>query len=153
VSNEVAIKVEGLSKAYRIGLKEQQHETMLGALAAWVKSPFENFRTVRNLSSFEDIKTQGPRDPGTQGPPTTDHRPQTTYHGPGEQKSVVSGQSSVASSEPQVSALKSPPSVSPQVSAFIPQPSPSSQRPSVPESSLRRTSGFRFHPSALVNAL
>ncbi|MGO8931002.1 MAG: ABC transporter ATP-binding protein [Limisphaerales bacterium] len=56
MSNEVAIRVENLSKAYRIGLKEQQHETMLGALAAWVKSPIRNFREVRNLSRFDEVK-------------------------------------------------------------------------------------------------
>ena len=82
--SDIAIRVENLSKAYRIGLKEQQHETMLGALAAWVKSPFRNYREVRSLSSFGDLKA--------------DH--ETTDHGPGEQKSVVSGQSSVIPSEP-----------------------------------------------------
>jgi hypothetical protein len=110
--SEVAIRVEGLSKAYRIGLKEQQHETMLGALAAWVKSPFRNFREVRSLSSFGDFKA--------------DHGPQTTDHGPGEQKSVVSGQSSVVPSESchasRITDHASPPSVAPQVSGFIPQP-------------------------------
>jgi len=106
--SDIAIRVENLGKAYRIGLKEQQHETMLGAFAAWVKSPLKNFREVRSLSSFGDLKA--------------DHRPQTTDHGP-EQKPVVSGQLSAVVSEPQVSALKSPPSISPQVSGFIPQPS------------------------------
>jgi lipopolysaccharide transport system ATP-binding protein len=53
--SDIAIRVEGLSKAYRIGLKEQQHETMLGAMAAWVKSPFRNFRDVRMLSKFDDV--------------------------------------------------------------------------------------------------
>jgi lipopolysaccharide transport system ATP-binding protein len=52
----IAIRVEKLGKAYRIGLKEQQHETMLGAVAAWVKSPLRNFRDVRNLGRFEDAK-------------------------------------------------------------------------------------------------
>jgi len=55
--SDIAIRVEGLSKAYRIGLKEQQHETMLGALATWVKSPLKSFRDLRKLSSFEDIST------------------------------------------------------------------------------------------------
>jgi len=32
--SDIAIRAEGLSKTYRIGLKEQQHETLLGALAA-----------------------------------------------------------------------------------------------------------------------
>ena len=54
--NKIAIRVERLGKAYRIGLKEQQHETMLGTLAACLKSPFRNFRDVRNLGRFEDAK-------------------------------------------------------------------------------------------------
>ena len=68
MSNEVAIHVENLSKAYRIGLKEQRHETMLGAVTSWLKSPLSNFRDLRKLSRFDDLGTQGPRDPGTQGP-------------------------------------------------------------------------------------
>jgi lipopolysaccharide transport system ATP-binding protein len=83
--SDIAIRVENLSKAYRIGLKEQQHETMLGAMAAWVKSPFRNFREVRNLSRFDDARV--------------DREPQTTDHGPQDSKSVVSGQLSVVSSE------------------------------------------------------
>ena len=59
--SDVAIRVENLSKAYRIGLKEQQHETMLGALAAWVKSPFRNYREVRSLSRFEDAGVEDGR--------------------------------------------------------------------------------------------
>jgi len=108
MSNDIAIRVENLSKAYRIGLKEQRHETMLGALAAWVKSPLRNFREVRSLSSFGDIRNQGPG--------TADHRPQTTDLGPGKQKSVVSGQLSVVSPEVSLSGA-------PQVSGFIPLPS------------------------------
>ena len=56
--SDIAIRVEGLSKAYRIGLKEQRHETMLGALAAWIKSPLSNFRDLRKLSRFDDAGTQ-----------------------------------------------------------------------------------------------
>src|SRR6266550_7900572 len=59
--SDTAIRVEGLSKAYRIGLKEQQHETMLGAVSAWVKSPFENFRNLRNLSRFDGAKSEDGR--------------------------------------------------------------------------------------------
>jgi lipopolysaccharide transport system ATP-binding protein len=55
VNNDVVIQVENLSKAYRIGLRERQHETMLGAVAAWAKSPLRNFREVRNLSRFEGV--------------------------------------------------------------------------------------------------
>jgi hypothetical protein len=59
--SDIAIRVEGLGKAYRIGLKEQQHETMLGAMAAWLKSPLKNFREVRSLSQFEDAKMEDGR--------------------------------------------------------------------------------------------
>lgn len=38
--SDISIRVEGLSKAYRSGLKEHQHETMLDALAAGLKIPF-----------------------------------------------------------------------------------------------------------------
>ena len=59
--SDIAIRVENLGKAYRIGLEEQQHETMLGALAAWVKSPFRNYREVRSLSRFEDAGVEDGR--------------------------------------------------------------------------------------------
>ena len=83
MSNDIAIRVESLSKAYRIGLKEQQHETLVGAFTALLRAPFDNFRNVRKLSRFEEL----------------DHRPQTTDHGPKDNKSAVGGQLSVVSSE------------------------------------------------------
>ncbi len=52
--SEPAIKVEGLSKRYRIGVEEDQHDTLFGALSSWVKSPIENYRRVKRLSSFGD---------------------------------------------------------------------------------------------------
>src|SRR5580658_4599898 len=61
--SSIAIGVKNLGKAYRIGLKEQQHETMLGSIAAWVKSPFRNFREVRNLGRFEDERTTSASQP------------------------------------------------------------------------------------------
>jgi lipopolysaccharide transport system ATP-binding protein len=50
--SDIAIKVKGLSKRYRIGVEEEQHDTLFGALASWVKSPAENYRRVKRLSSF-----------------------------------------------------------------------------------------------------
>ena len=50
------IKVENLSKVYRIGLKEQKSDTLGGAIAGWVKSPAKNFKKLRNLSSFDHSK-------------------------------------------------------------------------------------------------
>ncbi|MCB9103899.1 MAG: ABC transporter ATP-binding protein [Anaerolineales bacterium] len=50
--SDIAIKVENLSKRYRIGLKESQAETLAGALAGWLKAPFDNYRNLRKLSHF-----------------------------------------------------------------------------------------------------
>ena len=36
---DTAIKVENLSKRYRIGLKEERHDTLFGALKSWMVSP------------------------------------------------------------------------------------------------------------------
>lgn len=53
--SDLAIRVENLNKAYRIGLKEQQHETLIGAMGAFIRSPFQNYRNLRKLSQFDDV--------------------------------------------------------------------------------------------------
>lgn len=50
--SRLAIKAEGLSKRYRIGLYEERPETLVGALGAWLKSSVSNFRRLRKLSNF-----------------------------------------------------------------------------------------------------
>ena len=50
----LAIKAEGLSKRYRLGSKNESHDTLMGSLSAWVKAPLENFRRLRGLSEFGD---------------------------------------------------------------------------------------------------
>ena len=52
--SDLAIKVENLSKRYRIGLREELHDTFGGALISWVKSPLQNFQRVQSLSKFND---------------------------------------------------------------------------------------------------
>lgn len=52
--SDIAIRVEELSKRYRIGLKEQRHDTLSGAISSWAKSPFSNFRGLRKLSRFDE---------------------------------------------------------------------------------------------------
>ncbi len=46
------ITLEKLSKAYRIGLKEQIPDTMMSVLTGWVKSPLKNFLSLRRLNTF-----------------------------------------------------------------------------------------------------
>jgi len=36
------------------GLKEELPETFVGAMTAWLKAPFQNFRNLRKLSHFDD---------------------------------------------------------------------------------------------------
>lgn len=52
MSNTV-IKVQGLSKRYRIGLKEKRADTFIGQLGQLLRAPFDNFRQLRNLSRFQ----------------------------------------------------------------------------------------------------
>ena len=59
--SDIAIKVENLSKRYRIGLKDEMPETLAAAMTGWLKSPLANFRQLRRLSHFGD----NGRDPST----------------------------------------------------------------------------------------
>ena len=49
--SDIAIRVENLSKRYRIGLKEEMHDTLFGAMADFVHQPIKN---LRRLSRFEE---------------------------------------------------------------------------------------------------
>lgn len=48
--SEIAIKVENISKAYRLGLKETKHDTLSASMVSFLKAPLNNFRKLRNLS-------------------------------------------------------------------------------------------------------
>ena len=52
--SDFAIRVENLSKRYRIGLKEEMPDTLIGAMTNWLKSPLANFRQLRKLSHFSE---------------------------------------------------------------------------------------------------
>ncbi len=53
-SKDLAIKVEKLSKRYRIGMKEQIHDSLFSAFVDFVKSPVTNYRKYRSLYKFDD---------------------------------------------------------------------------------------------------
>jgi len=63
-SNDIAIKVENLSKVYRIGLKEERHDSFAGAIFDFIKSPLKNYRKYRSLYKFDDIKPGQDQNPG-----------------------------------------------------------------------------------------
>lgn len=54
-NNDIAIKIEKISKRYRIGLKEKAHDSIGSAIFAFIKSPLENFRKYRSLYKFNNI--------------------------------------------------------------------------------------------------
>jgi len=52
--SDIAIEVRNLSKRYRIGLKEEIHDTFIESITSWLKSPISNYKKVRNLSVFSN---------------------------------------------------------------------------------------------------
>jgi lipopolysaccharide transport system ATP-binding protein len=46
------IKVENLSKRYRIGLQEKRADTFAGQMLNILRAPVDNFRRLRKLSKF-----------------------------------------------------------------------------------------------------
>lgn len=48
----VAISVNNLSKAYRIGLKEEIPDTLASAVTSWLRAPLRNLRNLTRLNTF-----------------------------------------------------------------------------------------------------
>jgi lipopolysaccharide transport system ATP-binding protein len=57
--SDKAIIAEMVSKRYRIGLKEQMHNSISGAFASWIKKPMKNYYRLRSLSKFDDNGERG----------------------------------------------------------------------------------------------
>lgn len=54
-ANESAIIVENLSKCYRIGVKDQIHDTFGKTIFNFAKNPIRNYRKYRSLYKFDDV--------------------------------------------------------------------------------------------------
>lgn len=52
--SDTIIKVENLSKRYRIGLQEKKAETFAQQIWNNIKAPVENFKRIKSLGSFEE---------------------------------------------------------------------------------------------------
>jgi len=57
-SDNYAIKVDGISKCYRLGLEEKIHDTIGGAFFDLIKSPLKNFQYYRSLYTFDDTSPE-----------------------------------------------------------------------------------------------
>lgn len=53
--NDIAIKVENLSKFYRLGIKEASQDSMIASIMETLRSPLRNYRKYRSLFDFSDI--------------------------------------------------------------------------------------------------
>lgn len=53
---DVAIKVENISKLYRLGMKEKIHDSLGSTIIDFIKSPISNFNTYRSLYDFRDVQ-------------------------------------------------------------------------------------------------
>jgi lipopolysaccharide transport system ATP-binding protein len=54
-ANDYAIRVQSLSKLYRIGVREQMSESFGGAVLSTLKRPLSNFRKYKSLYNFDDV--------------------------------------------------------------------------------------------------
>ena len=55
-ATDIAIKVENVRKLYRIGLKEETHDSIGGAIIDFLKSPLKNYRKYRSLYKFDQTR-------------------------------------------------------------------------------------------------
>ncbi|NOY44889.1 MAG: ABC transporter ATP-binding protein, partial [Deltaproteobacteria bacterium] len=51
--SDIAIQIENLSKLYRLGRKEDRHDTLVGTLFSVLKAPVQNFKHLRSLTRFD----------------------------------------------------------------------------------------------------
>ena len=54
-SVDSAIRIQGLSKLYRIGARDMVSETFAGAFHGLLRRPLDNFRKYRSLYNFDDV--------------------------------------------------------------------------------------------------
>jgi len=54
MNNDLALKVENISKCYRIGLKEEMHDSLGASIFHFIKSPLQNYRKYRSLYQFDN---------------------------------------------------------------------------------------------------
>jgi len=60
--SDLAIKVNDISKLYRLGVKDQVNDSLGGAVSDFIKSPLKNYRKYRSLYRFDDVLELGKDD-------------------------------------------------------------------------------------------
>ncbi len=62
--DKLAVRVEGLSKLYRIGVQDESHENLAQAFGSFLRSPLKNYRKYRSLYDFRDVDVSEGMDSG-----------------------------------------------------------------------------------------
>lgn len=55
MKNDIAIKVENLSKCFRVGAKEENADSFGGMIANALRNPIDNYRKYKSLYKFDDL--------------------------------------------------------------------------------------------------
>ena len=56
INDDTSIKIEKLSKIYRIGMKNELHDSLISTFLSCLKSPVKNYKKYRSLYRFDDIE-------------------------------------------------------------------------------------------------
>lgn len=59
-ANTIAIKVDNVSKVYRLGAREETEDSLLKSLIETIKSPVTNYKKYRSLYNFSDLDFDNP---------------------------------------------------------------------------------------------
>jgi lipopolysaccharide transport system ATP-binding protein len=54
-SKDIVIKVQNISKCYRIGVKDEKNDSFANAMFNYIKAPFRNYTKYRSLYRFDEI--------------------------------------------------------------------------------------------------
>ena len=60
LSDNTAIRVENISKRYRIGAQDERHHTLVGNMLKLAAQPLRNARNLRKLTKFAADEVEGP---------------------------------------------------------------------------------------------
>ncbi len=59
-ANDIAIRVENVSKVYRLGAKEETEDSLMKSVSRMLRSPLRNYRKYRSLYNFSDLDFDNP---------------------------------------------------------------------------------------------
>jgi len=59
-ANDIAIRVDNVSKVYRLGAKQDAEDSLIKSAARMIKSPLRNYQKYRSLYDFSDLDFDNP---------------------------------------------------------------------------------------------